>query len=153
MREVFRLAKGLVVAGMCAGAALSAHAEDKMASLNIVDGGIPAPLTEVAGDVDKGRKAVVNRKQGNCLACHAVSSLDNQPFHGEVGPSLDGVSERYSDAQLRLILVDSKKVFEGSIMPSFYRTDGYKRVAKKFDGKTILSAQQVEDVIAFLKAQ
>ncbi|WP_267177768.1 sulfur oxidation c-type cytochrome SoxX [Sneathiella aquimaris] len=119
----------------------------------IVEDAIPNPLTKEAGDPDKGRKAVINRKQGNCLACHAVTSLANQPFHGEVGPPLDGVSQRYNDGQLRLILVNSKKVFDGTIMPAFYRTDGLNRVSKKFKGKTILSAQQIEDIIAFLKTQ
>ncbi len=149
MREFVRLASGLAVAGLWVALAFNAEASD----VKIVDDGIPVALTKTAGNVDAGRKAVINRKQGNCLACHAVSSLDNQPFHGEVGPSLDGVSERYSDAQLRLILVDSKKIFDGTIMPAFYRKDGYSRVAKKFDGKTILSAQQIEDVLAFLKTQ
>ncbi|MFT6557660.1 sulfur oxidation c-type cytochrome SoxX [Sneathiella sp.] len=119
----------------------------------IVEDAIPNPLTMEAGDPDKGRKAVINRKQGNCLACHAVTSLANQPFHGEVGPALDGVSQRYNDGQLRLILVNSKKVFDGTIMPAFYRTDGLNRVSKKFKDKTILSAQQIEDIIAFLKTQ
>lgn len=123
------------------------------AAIKIADGAIAAPLTATAGDAAKGRKAAINRKQGNCLACHAISSLANQPFHGEVGPSLDGVASRYSDGQLRLILVDSKKVFEGTIMPAFYKKDGYTRINKKFKGKTILSAQTIEDIIAFLKTQ
>ncbi len=153
MREFIKTAAGLSVASLWLAVAMTATAAGKKGMPDIVDGGIPASLTGVAGDVDSGRKTVINRKQGNCLACHAVSSLDNQPFHGEVGPSLDGIAGRYSEAELRLILVDSKKVFDDTIMPSFYRTDGYERVAKKFAGKTILSAQQVEDVLAFLKTQ
>lgn len=119
----------------------------------IIGNSVPEALTDKAGNAKAGRKTAINRKQGNCLACHAISSQANQPFHGEVGPSLDGVADRYSEGELRLILVNSKKVFEGTIMPAFFNVSGYSRINKKFAGKTILSAQQVEDVIAFLKTQ
>lgn len=132
------------------GLATPALAGDQVA-YNVVDGGIPEALTSEAGSVDRGRESMINRKQGNCLACHAVSALADQPFHGVVGPPLDGVAERWSEAELRLIVVNSQAVFEGTIMPAFYTTDGLKRVAKKFQGKTILTAQQVEDIIAYLK--
>ena len=120
-------------------------------TLNIVGDGIPASLTGAPGDPEAGKKVLINRKQGNCLACHVVSALSDQPFHGEVGPPLDGAGDRWEEAQLRLIVADSKRVFEGTIMPAFHRTDGLSRVAKKFKGKTILSAAQVEDVVAYLK--
>ena len=116
----------------------------------IVGDEIPMSLSGTAGDPANGKKVVVNRKQGNCLACHGVSDLAAHPYHGIIGPHLDGVSERYSEAQLRLLLVNSKKVVEDTIMPSFYSEDGKSRVSKKFQGKTILTAQQVEDVLAYL---
>ena len=85
------------------------------------------------------------------MACHANSDLEDQPFHGEVGPSLDGVGDRWSAGELRAILVNSKAVFgDGTIMPAFYRDSGFNRPAEKFVGKTILTGQQVEDVIAYL---
>jgi sulfur-oxidizing protein SoxX len=109
-------------------------------------------LTGAAGNVESGRKIFANRKQGNCLACHANKELSSQPFHGEVGPSLDGVADRYDAANLRGILVDSKiALSEDTIMPSFYRVKNGARTAKKFIGKTILSAEQVEDVLAYLQ--
>lgn len=115
------------------------------------DSAIPASLTGVAGDPVAGKEAFTGRKLGNCLACHQVTSLmDEQQFHGEVAPSLDGVANRYSEAELRLQIVNAKVLNEDSLMPSFYRTDGLNRVAEKFQGKTILTAQQVEDVIAYL---
>lgn len=117
----------------------------------VVDDGIPASLTGKPGDAANGKDTLADRKLGNCLACHAVSELANLPFHGEVAPPLDGVADRYSEAQLRLILVDSKKVFEGTIMPAFYRSEGFNRPLKKFEGKSILSADQVEDVLAYLR--
>lgn len=115
------------------------------------DGAVTASLTGSAGDPASGRKVFANRKQGNCLACHTNTEMPEQSFHGEVGPPLDGVADRYEDAQLRGILVNSKNTFEGSIMPSFYRTTNGVRTLEKFEGKTILSAQQVEDVLAYLK--
>ena len=77
--------------------------------------------------------------------------MSEQTFHGAVGPVLDGVADRWTAAELRGMLVNSKKVFEGTIMPAFYKDNGYNRILKKFEGKTILKAQQVEDVLAYLQ--
>lgn len=114
------------------------------------DGEVMASLTGVAGDPVAGKKAFVNRKQGNCLACHINSDADEHSFHGEVGPQMDGAGSRWDEAQLRGIVVNSKMTFEDSIMPSFYRTKNGARTLEKFAGKTILTAQQVEDVVAYL---
>ena len=114
-------------------------------------GAVTASLTGVAGDPANGRKVFMNRKQGNCLACHVNSEMSEQTFHGAVGPVLDGVADRWTAAELRGMLVNSKKVFEGTIMPAFYKDSGYNRTLKKFVGKTILKAQQVEDVLAYLQ--
>ncbi len=109
-------------------------------------------LSGVAGDAAAGRKAFSNRKQGNCLACHVNSEMKEHSFHGEVGPSLDGVAERYTQAELRAILVDSKKALnEGTIMPGFYSLNLGVRIAGKFKDKTVLKAQQVEDILAYLQ--
>ncbi len=123
-----------------------------IAPKNVVyqDGAVSKSLTGVAGDPAAGRKAFLNRKQGNCLACHVNSDMADQPFHGEVGPSLDGVATRWSEAELRGIVSNSKKTFEGTIMPAFYIDSGYNRPLDKFAGKSILTAQQVEDIVAYL---
>ncbi len=139
--------KTLVAAGVMAFGAMSGA----NAAYEVVDHGIAKPHTEQAGNADEGRKIMVNRKLGNCLACHAVSVLQDQPFHGEVGPALNGVAERYSEEQLRLIVTDAKQIFEGTVMPSFMKTSGFIRVREDLEGKSILTPQQVEDVIAFLK--
>ncbi len=116
------------------------------------DGMVAASLTGAAGDAAEGRKVFANRKQGNCLACHQNADLSELPFHGEVGPPLDGVAGRWEESELRAILVNSKAALsEETIMPSFYRLVNGARTAEKFQGKTILSAQQVEDVLAYLK--
>lgn len=112
---------------------------------------VVASLTGAAGDAAVGRKVFADRKLGNCLACHANADQNDQPFHGEVGPPLDGVADRWSAKELRGILVNSKQVFgDQTIMPSFYRLKNGVRTMEKFQGKTILTAEQVEDVIAYL---
>ena len=114
------------------------------------DGAVMDSLTAQLGDPANGRKVFMNRKQGNCLACHVNSDMLDQSFHGEVGPVLDGVADRWEEHELRGLPVNSKMMFEGTIMPAFYRDSGYTRNLKKFVGKTILSAQQVEDVLSYL---
>ena len=113
-------------------------------------GAIAASLTGVTGDAANGRKLFANRKLGNCLACHQNDDYLEQAFHGEVGPPLNGAGDRWDEAELRGIVSNAKNTFEGTIMPAFYRTSGFYRNLEKFDGKAILSAQDVEDVVAYL---
>ncbi len=136
---------------VCMLAGSSAFAADVMPA-NVVfnDGVVGAALTAQAGDAAAGRKVFMNRKLGNCLACHANEDMSDQSFHGEVGPALDGVADRWEAAELRGIVVNSKMMFEGTIMPAFYKDGGFERNLKKFQGKSILNAQQVEDVVAYL---
>ena len=136
------------MASLYAGAAV-AEAPKPM-DVMFEDGAVSKSLTGVKGDAAAGAKAFANRKQGNCLACHMNSDMEEQPFHGEVGPALDGAGSRWSEAELRGIVTNSKEMFPDTIMPAFYRTDGLNRPLEKFDGKTILTAQQVEDVVAYL---
>ena len=142
--------------GAVVGAALvvggaAAQAADGMVSYTIVDGdSIPQALTAQAGDPAEGAKVFKDRKLGNCLACHANPAMANEPFHGEVGPSLAGVADRYDAAQLRLIVVNAKEINPDTVMPAFYRVDGLNRVRKDLVGLPILTAQQVEDVVAYL---
>lgn len=142
----------LLVAGAVAIATTAGAASADLVKYTVVDDrAIPQSLTGKPGDAENGKKVFVNRKLGNCLACHTLSSLSEQPFHGELAPPLDGVADRYSEGELRLRVVDPKVVFDGTIMPAFYRTDGFTRVADEFKGKPILTAEQVEDVVAYLK--
>ena len=119
--------------------------------LDVVDGALPKSLTSAPGSADAGQQVFLNRTLGNCLACHQVSSLKSEEFHGQVGPSLDGVASRYSEAQLRLIVANPKLIFADTVMPAFYRNEGLNRVRPEFVGKSILTAAQVEDVVAFLE--
>jgi len=149
VRKLISMVVSFAAAGLLA---VSAHAEVAPGAVQFKDNAVNASLTGKKGDAKAGRKWFVGRRLGNCLACHVNKETSEQQFHGEVAPPLDGVASRYSEAQLRAIVSNPKKVFgPESLMPAFYRADGYNRVAKKFEGKTILSAQQVEDVIAYLK--
>lgn len=135
-----------------AASAMTAAAMDVApADVAFEEGAISQSLTGAAGDAAKGKEWFVGRKLGNCLACHQNSDAKNESFHGEVGPALDGVADRWSEAELRGIVTNAKMTFDGTIMPAFYKDSGYTRALEKFDGKTILSAQQIEDIVAYLK--
>ena len=138
----------LAGAALAAGGALAAVAPDEVEIENLA---IAAPVADAPGDPENGREVFASRKLGNCLACHANSDLSEELFHGEVGPALDGVAGRWSEEQLRTIVVNSKAVFtELSIMPSFYSLDVGQDVREDLVGETILTAQEVEDVVAYL---
>lgn len=142
----------IALAAIAGGIAGTAHAAGKAPAAKVAEiTEMKDPLTSKPGDPAAGKKAFTNRRQGNCLSCHAVSSLaKEEQFHGLIGPSLDGVAGRYSIAELRLRIVDPKLVNPATIMPSFYKKKGLHRVSEKFRGKTILEAQQVEDILAYL---
>ncbi len=132
------------------GAASMPAASAELVKFTVMGGeSIAESLTGKSGDVANGRKVAINRKQGNCLACHSLPAPEQQ-FHGVIGPDLRGVASRYSQGELRLLIVNSKIANPDSFMPAFYRNTGLTRVLKKWRGKTILSAQQVEDVLAYL---
>ncbi|MEL7090690.1 MAG: sulfur oxidation c-type cytochrome SoxX [Pseudomonadota bacterium] len=114
------------------------------------DGMVEASLTGTPGDPVAGRVVFANRKQGNCLACHQNADLSEESFHGEVAPPLDGVGSRWSESELRGIVTNAKNMFEGTMMPAFYINANYVRPLEDFAGQSILSAQQVEDVVAYL---
>jgi len=110
---------------------------------------IPESLTGAKGDPARGRAIVANRQVGLCLLCHS-GPFPEERFQGELAPDLNGASARWSEGQLRLRIVDSSRVNPTSIMPAYHRSDGLTRVAPAFRGKPILTAEQVEDVVAFL---
>lgn len=135
---------GLAIAGAIATGAQAAE----MAGYTVVDETIPQSLTGNPGDAANGREVVINRKKGNCLACH-VMPIPEQQFHGKTGPDLNGVASRMDEATLRMRIVDPKVIHDDTMMPSFFKT-GQHRVLKDFEGKTILNAQEVEDIVAYL---
>ncbi len=110
---------------------------------------IPESLTGAKGDAARGRAIIVNRQVGLCLLCHA-GPFPEERFQGTIGPDLNGVASRLSEGQMRLRIVDPARTNPDSVMPAYFRTEGLTRVAPSLRGKPILSAEQIEDVVAFL---
>ncbi len=114
---------------------------------------VTEPLTTEAPDPFRGLEIFVDRKLGNCVACHTNFDVAAMQFLGKVGPNLDWIGDRYTEDELRAIIVDSKVVFgAGTIMPAFYTARNEFRTLEAFKGKTILTALQVEDIVAYLSS-
>ena len=112
------------------------------------DEGIPASLTGAKGDPARGRAIVANRQVGLCLLCH-TGPFPEERFQGNLAPDLREAA-RLSEAEIRLRLVDPARVNPKTIMPAYYRAAGLTHVAPCYRGKTVLSAEQIEDVVAYL---
>ncbi len=125
------------------------------AALGVVVGdGMPQPLTTTPGDAARGQAIVGSRQQGLCGLCHAGPASADFPqpaLQGNLAPSLAGAGSRWTEAQLRLRIVDSRRLNPDSLMPALHRTHGQQRVGRAWQGQPVLSAQQVEDVVAYLK--
>lgn len=145
---------GMAISAFGAGLAIAEVVPENVA---FTDGAIAESLTGTAGNPEDGKKVFSTASLGNCVACHAAEITKDIPFPGTVGPALDGAADRWTEAELRGIVARAKMTFDGTIMPSFYQTSGYIRPGNAYTGKAgteplppILTAQQVEDVVAFL---
>jgi L-cysteine S-thiosulfotransferase len=107
------------------------------------------PLTDTPGDPDRGRAIVADRQVGLCLLCHS-GPFPEVPFMGTLAPDLSGVGARLIEPEIRDRLIDSRALNPDTIMPAYFSTDGLTRVAEGWQGRTILTAQQIEDVTAYL---
>jgi L-cysteine S-thiosulfotransferase len=125
------------------------HADEALRPYVIVGDAIPASLTGAKGDVGRGRKIITARQLGLCLLCHS-GPFPEERFQGDLAPDLRGAGTRWSEGQLRLRIVDARKLNADTIMPPYYVIDGLNRVATPFRGKPILTAEQIEDVVEFL---
>ena len=121
----------------------------QQAAYTIEGDAIPQSLTGAPGDAVRGRAIVANRTVGLCLLCHS-GPFPEEKFQGTIAPDLAGAGSRWSEGQLRLRLVDSSRFKADTIMPAYYKIEGLTRVAPAFAGKTVLSAEQIEDVVAYL---
>ena len=110
--------------------------------------GLPS-LTGAPGDPARGRATVLSRQRGLCLLCHS-GPFPEERFQGDLAPSLAGAGSRLSEGQLRLRLVDGRRLNPATIMPSYYRSEGLHQVGPAWQGKTILTAEEIEDVVVFL---
>ena len=115
----------------------------------LADDSIPASLTGAKGDPARGRAIVANRQVGLCLLCHS-GPIPEERFQGNLAPDLTAVGVRLSEGQIRQRIVDPTKVNPQSIMPAYYKSEGLVRVAPAYRGKTVLTAEQIEDIVAYL---
>lgn len=148
-RHVALASAAILIAG-------AACAEIAPTEVKFEEGAVAESLTGVPGNAEEGAKVASTRPLGNCVACHEISAL-SADFQGNVGPSLDGAADRWEEAQLRGIVIDAKHTFDGTVMPGMYKTGPFIRPGDAYTGKAapadlppILTAQQVEDVVAFL---
>jgi sulfur-oxidizing protein SoxX len=130
-------------------AAGSVAAQQVLQPYEIVGDSIPGSLTGEAGDPARGRAIVLNRRLSACLLCH-TGPFAEEKFQGTLAPDLSGAGSRWSAGQLRLRLVDATRLNPGTIMPPYYRVDDLHRIGSSWAGKPILTAEQIEDVVAFL---
>jgi L-cysteine S-thiosulfotransferase len=141
------------VALLAVAASPVAHAQsngDLRATYQVVGDGIPKPLTRDAGNAENGRRIVTERQTGLCVLCHS-GPFPEARFQGDLATNLAGTGSRWTEAQLRLRLVDASRLNPQTIMPSYYRTNDLARVGWQWRGQPVLNAQQIEDVVAFLR--
>ena len=122
---------------------------EKLRPYRVANGEIKASLTGRPGDPAKGRAIVTDRTTGLCLLCHS-GPFPEARQQGDLAPSLAGAGSRNTISRLRLRIVDSRKLNPATIMPSYYRTDDLHQVGASWQGKPVLTAEQIEDVVAFL---
>lgn len=138
----------LALAG-AAPAAAEPGMPESLAPVRIVGDAIPDSLTGRPGDPARGRAIVGGRTRGLCLLCHA-GPFPEERFQGNLAPDLAGAGVRWSEGQLRLRLVDGRRLNPDTIMPSYYRLDGLTRVGAAWRDRPILRADEIEDVVAYL---
>lgn len=143
-----RARRVLLLAGLLALAGVPASAQS-LARYTVSGDGIAEPLAGLTGDPTRGRRLVASRQQGLCLLCHS-GPFPEERFQGDLAPDLAGAGRRWTPAQLRLRLVEPARLQADSLMPAYHRVDDLQRVAPAWRGQPVFSAQQVEDVVAFL---
>jgi sulfur-oxidizing protein SoxX len=126
-----------------------ATAQEDLRAFEVVGNAIPTSLTGAQGDAARGRAIVGNRQTGLCLLCHS-GPFSEEKFQGTLAPDLKGAGARWSEGELRLRIVDARRLNPATIMPPYYNLDGLTRVADAFKGKPLLNAGQIEDVVAYL---
>ena len=119
--------------------------------LAVVGDGVPQPLTQLPGNAQQGRAIVLSRQRGLCLLCHS-GPFPEEPVQATISTNLSGAGSRWSEAQLRLRVADARWLNPDSLMPSFHRLPTASRVPSALQDKPVLSAQEVEDVVAFLSS-
>ena len=143
---VMASAAGFAVVAVAPGVA---RGQAAVGAYAVLGDAIPASLTGAKGDASRGRNIAAGRHIGLCLLCHS-GPFPEERLQGTIAPDLRGTAARLSEGQIRLRIVDPSRVNAATIMPAYYRTDRLTRVAPAFRGKTVLTAEQIEDIVAFL---
>lgn len=139
--RIYSIGVSAIIAALVMGASAAVLAQDEFGS---------KPFTGDIADASRGKVIVESRQQGLCVLCHQLPGGDER-FQGNLAPTLAGVGQRLTQAQLRARMIDSRSINPESIMPAYFRSYGYERLAPALQGKTLLTAQQIEDVVAYLK--
>jgi sulfur-oxidizing protein SoxX len=129
--------------------AASSVSSAQIVPYRITQDGITIALTTQTGNANRGYEIASNRQIGMCVLCHQIPNSSDK-FQGDIGTSLAGAGARWSVPQLRLRVVDSRRVNADSVMPAYHKVEGLSRVGAAWRDKPILDAQQVEDVVAWL---
>ena len=135
--------------GVCLVLALPKFGYAQSVALIYSGDAINQSLSGLMGDASRGREIVVSRQTGLCILCHS-GPFPEEPFQGNLAPDLATSTAKLSSGQVRARLVDARRFHRNTIMPSYFQKDNFERVAKKYESQTILSAQEIEDVVAFL---
>jgi sulfur-oxidizing protein SoxX len=149
IRRAVTALRAVLLALVSAASLAPAAAQQGPKGFTVVGDAIPVPLTGAKGEPARGRAIVTNRHVGLCLLCHS-GPFPEERLQGNLAPDLKGAGARWSEGQLRLRIVEARRLNPGTIMPPYYRTDGLNRVARSFRDKPVLTAEQIEDVVAFL---
>jgi L-cysteine S-thiosulfotransferase len=145
-----RVLAGFLSLTFMASATPPVRAQETLRVYTIANDTIAASLTGTQGDATRGRAIVTDRQLGFCLLCHSGPFPDER-FQGNLAPNLAGAGRRWTEGQLRLRIVDASRLNPSTIMPAYYRVEGLERVAAAFRGRPILTPEQIEDVVAFLR--
>jgi L-cysteine S-thiosulfotransferase len=148
-RLIAALAGAAAVMTESVAAALSGSGPGNLAKFRVIGDGIPEAIGGATGNAERGRALILGRESANCVLCHAVPEPGAR-FSGNLGPPLGSVARTLSVAQLRLRVVDNIRLNPKTIMPSYYRIEGFDQVAGAYRGKPILDAEQIEDIVAYL---
>ncbi len=129
--------------------AASPAAGQTVAPFAVTGDAVDSPLAGLSGDASRGARIVRNRETANCLICHTIPDA-SEPFMGEIGPPLAGAGLRLTPGQIRLRLIDPTLVNAGAIMPAYHRVADLVNVEERHRGRPVLSAQEIEDLVAYL---
>lgn len=138
---------GLILAGACGAPLTGTSASGPDTALAGA-----ASLTGNPGDPVRGLDIFVSREAGHCILCHAIEGLDIGS-QGNVGPELTGIGTRLTPDQIRYRIIDARRIWPQTVMPPYYRTEGLRQVGQAYQGRPVLSEEQIEDLVAFLGKQ